>query len=159
MSRKIKVTVLALMLSAATVASAQTTDRSQTFANQFRQFQNLSSSAAGTYTFHAAPALTGTAQYAVGQPSFATTIAALQAESSNSSQFKPRPALVAQAADPVGTETFAQAFALLQASSSNSGQYGFAPGSNVPAVGASSTLVQGKPIGNLLSWRSASRDN
>ena len=146
---------LALMLGAATVASAQTASRAPTFAGQLQQYQNLSSSAAGTYTFHPAPVLSTRPQDLVGRPSFGDTIAALQAASSNSGRFEPGPVLSARAADPIGSATFAERFARLQAASSNSGQFGFGAGSNVLAGEANSTLVVAKPVASLASRSTA----
>jgi len=157
MNRHLKLATVALMLGMSTLASAQTLTRAQTFASQLQQYQNLSSTAAGTYAFHPAPVTRATAEDPVGKPSFASTIATLQAESSNSDQFESRPVLSAQAADPVGKETFAEKFAQLQAASSNSGEYGFAAGSNVPASEANSTLVAGKAIAKPLTWHIAAR--
>jgi len=147
MSSKLKVAVLAVVLGTATVAAAQSPSKAQAFASQLQQFQNLSSTAAGTYTFHPAPALGYKPQDPVGNESFAQRFADMQAASSNSGEWREtQPTLTAIAADPEGKVPFAQRFAEMQAASSNSGQWAFHPGAKVPADEANSTLVAGKPI-------------
>ena len=148
MSTKLKVVALAVLLGTATVAAAQTPSRAQTFADQLQQYQNLSSTTAGTYTFHPAPTFSNKAQDPVGNESFAQRFADMQAESSNDNDMwqETQPTLSAKAADPVGKQNFAQEFAQMQAASSNSGEWAFHPGANVPTDEANSTLVIAKPI-------------
>ena len=168
MSTKLKVVALAVLLGTATVAaaqspsqvptygavavadstSAQTPSRAQTFADQLQQYQNLSSTASGTYTFHPAPRLSNRPQDPVGNESFAQRFADMQAESSNDNDMwqETQPTFSAKAADPEGKEPFAQRFAEMQAASSNSGEWSFHPGANVPTDEANSTLVIAKPI-------------
>src|SRR5437870_1767436 len=75
MKTKLKFVAVAVLLGTATVATAQTPSRAptfgavaaadstaaqtpsraQTFADQLQQYQNISSTTAGTYTFHPAP--------------------------------------------------------------------------------------------------------
>ena len=168
MNTKLKVVALAVLLGTATVAAAQspsqvptfgavaaadstaaqTPSRAQTFADQLQQYQNLSSTTAGTYTFHPAPRLSNRPQDPVGNESFAQRFADMQAESSNDNDMwqETQPTFSAKAADPVGKQNFAQEFAEMQALSSKSGQWSFQPGANVPADEANSTLVVAKPI-------------
>ena len=159
MKSKMKAVAFALLLVAATVADAQTLALpkfgaqatpagAQRFADQLKQYQNLSSTTAGTYTFHPAPALGSAPQDPIGPESFTQRFADMQAESSNDPHMwqETRPTFSAKAADPVGNETFAQEFAQMQALSSKSGQWAFAPGANVPADEANSTLVVARPI-------------
>jgi len=155
MNTKLKVVTLALLLGTATVAAAETpatqaSSRAQAFADQLQQFQNLSSTAAGTYTFHPAPTLGYKPQDPVGNESFGQRFADMQAASSNSSEWQEtQPTLTANAADPVGKEPFAERFAEMQAASSNSGEWSFHPGTDVPVDGANSTLVVAKPISHV----------
>ena len=159
MKSKMKAVAFALLLGTATVSGAQTfalpklgaqatSAQAQRFADQLKQYQNLSSTGAGTYTFHPAPAPGSAAQDPIGRESFAQRFADMQAQSSNDSNTwqGTRPALSAKAADPVGNETFAQEFAQMQALSSRSGQWAFPPGASGPADEANSTLVVAKPI-------------
>jgi hypothetical protein len=159
MKSKVNAVAFGLLLGAATVTGAQTptppnlaaqakSANAQRFGDQIKQYQNLSSTAAGTYTFHPAPALGSAPQDPIGHESFAQRFADSQAESSNDSNMwqETRPSFSARAADPVGNETFAQEFAQMQALSSKSGQWAFPPGANVPADEANSTLVVAKPI-------------
>jgi len=147
-NRKLKFVALAVLLSTATVAAAQTPSRvptfgavaaadstaaqtpsrAQTFADQLQQYQNLSSTTAGTYTFHPAPTFSNKAQDPVDMWQ------------------ETQPTFSAKAADPEGKEPFAQRFAEMQAASSNSGEWSFHPGAKVPADEANSTLVVAKPI-------------
>ena len=167
-NRKLKFVALAVLLSTATVAAAQTPSRvptfgavaaadstaaqtpsrAQTFADQLQQYQNLSSTTAGTYTFHPAPRLSNRPQDPVGNESFTQRFADMQAESSNDTDMwqETQPTFSAKAADPVGKQNFAQEFAEMQALSSKSGEWSFHPGANVPADEANSTLVVAKPI-------------
>jgi hypothetical protein len=159
MKSKMKAVGFALLLGAASVAAAQTpalptfgaqatSAQATRFADQLKQYQNLSSTTAGTYTFHPAPALGSAPQDAIGRESFAQRFSDMQAESSNDSSMwqETQPTFSAKAADPAGRETFAQEFAQMQALSSKSGQWAFPPGANVPADEANSTLVVAKPI-------------
>ena len=151
MNTKLKVVTLALLLGTATVAAAeplaaQTSSRAQAFADQLQQFQNLSSTAAGTYTFHPAPTLGYKPQDPVGNESFGQRFADMQAASSNSSEWEAQPTLTKTAADPVGKEPFADRFAEMQAASSNSGEWSVNPGTGGPIGDAKSTLVVAKPI-------------
>ena len=148
MNTKLKVVALAVLLGTATVAAAQTPSRAQTFADQLQQYQNLSSTTAGTYTFHPAPTFSIKPQDPVGNESFAQRFADMQAESSNDNDMwqETQPTFSAKAADPLGKQNFAQEFAQMQAASSNSGEWAFHPGANVPADEAKSTLVVAKPI-------------
>ena len=148
MSSKLKVAALAVLLGTATVAAAQTSSKAQDFASQVQQYQALSGT--GTYTFRAAPTLSRTPQDPVANEAFSQRFADMQAASSNSSEWQEtQPTLTAKAADPEGKEPFVQRFAEMQAASSNSGEWAFHPGANVPADEAKSTLVAGKPIGNI----------
>jgi hypothetical protein len=158
MSRKLKVAAVAVLLGSATVAAAQTpvfgalsaantSSRAQAFAAQEQQFQNLSSTTAGTYTFHPAPTLSRAGQDPVGDESSAQRFADMQAASSHSDMWQEtRPTFSAKASDPEPKEPFAQRFAEMQAASSRSGQWSFKPGANVPADEANSTLVVAKPV-------------
>jgi len=159
MKSKMKAVAFALLLGAATVAAAQTpappkfgaqatSTEAQRFADQLKQYQNLSSTTAGTYTFHPAPGLGSAPQDPIGGESFVQRFSDMQGESSNDSSMwqETQPTFSAKAADPVGKETFAQEFAQMQALSSKSGQWAFPPGANVPADEANSTLVVAKPI-------------
>jgi hypothetical protein len=148
MNTKAKIAVLALLLGTSMAATAQTPSRSQTFAEQFREMQRLSTNTASTYTNQLPPVLSNAAQDPVGNESFSRRFADMQAESSNSSNFEPQPRLTAIAADPVGHESFAAEFARMQAASSNSGEFGFHPGADVPASLANNTNVQGRSPGS-----------
>jgi hypothetical protein len=140
MKSKLKIAAVALMLGSATVATAQTQTRAQTFADQFQQMQALASTS--PYAFDAPPVFDTRSADPVGNASSAERFAEMQAESSNSSAFEPAPILAAQAADPASRESFAERFAEMQAESSNSGQF---PTSGADA--ANSALAVAKPIG------------
>jgi hypothetical protein len=137
-----KVIAGALLLSASTLAAAQSLTRAQTFAAQFKEMQALTGSSAST--FKPRPTLRAEPDDPVGHESFAERFARMQARSSNSSKFQPAPTLTAQAADPVGHQSFAEAFAQMQAASSNSGGFEAALGGEETAY-AKDTTDTGKP--------------
>ena len=148
MSSKLRIVAVALLLGTATVAAAQDKIGARTFASQLQQYQDLSATAAGTYTFHTAPTLRDKPQDPVGGEPFIQRFADLQAESSNDSNMwqKTQPTFSLKAADPEPRESFAQRFAEMQAVSSNSGEWGFHPSADAPAYAANSTLVVVRPI-------------
>jgi len=159
-----KTIALAVLLGGATAAAAQTPSaiatfgaslatpkptRAQTFASQLQQFQTLSSSTSGTYTFRPAPILSSKAEDPAGNESFAQRFTDLQATSSNDSNAfqQTRPTFHALAADPQPRdEPFAQRFAEMQAVSSNSGEFASPRGYGASANEADSTLVVARPI-------------
>ena len=148
MKTKLKVIALSVLISTATVATAQDSSRAQTFANQLQQFQNLSSTTAGTYTFHPAPRFSNKPQDPVGNESSANRFADMQAAASNDSAMyqESAPTFSAEASDPEPKESFARRFAEMQAASSNSGEWAFHPGANAPAHEANNMLVVAKSI-------------
>lgn len=146
MKSKLSFAVAVLFAGTAAVASAQTPSRAQTFAAQIQQYQNLSASTGGTYTYRPAPALGNKALDPVASEPFGQRFADLQSASSNSSNFEPAPTLTRIAADPVGHESFGDQFAQMQAASSDSGEYGFRAGTDVPAALANNTNVVGKRL-------------
>jgi hypothetical protein len=106
-------------------------------AEQFKQMQAILSF--GTYTFKPARTLRSNADDPVGNESFASRFAQMQAQSSTSSEFQAPPVLTMQAAAPEGEESFAQRFAEMQAASSNSGQWKQLPSAGAPAYATSDT--------------------
>ena len=148
MKTKLNVIALSVLISTATVATAQDSSRAQTFANQLQQFQNLSSTTAGTYTFHPAPRFSNKPQDPVGNESSANRFADMQAAASNDSAMyqESAPTFSAEASDPEPKESFARQFAEMQAASSNSGEWAFHPGANAPAHEANNMLVVAKSI-------------
>ena len=128
MNQPLKNIFPALLLGTSTLISAPSHAQAQTqsFGNQLAQMQALSGT--GTYTFHPAPKVDPSPRIAA-HPSFDNQFAALQAESSNSTQFEPTgPVRSAVAADTARGEPFAEKFAAMQAASSNSGEYGLPNG-------------------------------
>jgi hypothetical protein len=151
MNRTIRFTAAALLFGTATIAAAQQSSRAQTFAEQLKQMEALSSTS--TYPFKPQPTLRNQADDPVARESFTDRFAGMQAESSSSSEFEPAPALTAQAADPVAKEPFTDRFATMQAESSNSGEFKLPAGgdqtayagagtASVPTATAQPTLTQ-----------------
>ena len=158
----------ALLIGAATVASAQT--RADAFADQFKTMESLQS--VGTYTFKPAPTVGGKPTDPVVRQSFVGNFAEMQAESSNSGQWNtPDDSAATYAtapADPIRGESFADTYALMQAGSSNSDAWKLRSEAGAPAYAtASATSVVGQPstpafaqrIARALNLRSAETPN
>jgi len=144
MNKSFKLAVGAVLIGAATLASAQTQSRAQAFADQFKQMQSLQDT--GTYTFKASPMLKNAPDDPVQAQSFADRFAQLQSlQDTGTYTFKAAPVLNAQAADPVGRESFADTFARMQAESSNSGEYKLPPSYSTPAFATTDRVNVASP--------------
>jgi hypothetical protein len=120
MKRNLKIAALILMAGATTLASAQTPDRADRFADTYRQMQSQSSWAPA-YA-NRTRAVSSASRDALPRESFEDRLARMQEESSNSAGFDPSSMLTARAARE--REPFAVTFARMQVLSSNSGDYG-----------------------------------
>ena len=144
MNKTLKLAIGAVLVGAATLASAQTQSRAQAFADQFRQMQSLQSD--GTYTFKPAPTLRSWPDDAVQGQSFSDEFGRMQSlEGTGTYTFEPALLLSARAADPVGKESFADTFARMQAESSNSGEFKLPPGRDTPASATVDSVNVAKP--------------
>jgi len=121
MKRNVKIAALILMVGATTLASAQTPDRADRFADKYRQMQ-AQSSWAPTYANKRQAAVSSSPRETLARESFEERLARMQDESSNSSGFDASSMLTARAARE--REPFALTFARMQVVSSNSGDYG-----------------------------------
>jgi hypothetical protein len=144
MNKTLKLAIGAVLVGAATLASAQTQSRAQAFADQFKQMQSLQS--VGTYTFKPAPTVRNKPDDPVQGQSFSDTFAQMQSlQDTGTNTFKPASVLSARAADPVGKESFADTFARMQAESSNSGEFKLPPGHDAPAFATVYSVNVAKP--------------
>jgi hypothetical protein len=144
MNKTLKLAIGAVLIGAATLASAQTQSSAQAFADQFKQMQSLQS--VGTYTFKPAPTLRSRSDDPVQGQSFSDEFAQMQSlQDTGTNTFKPAPVLSARAADPVGGESFADSFARMQAESSNSGEYKLPPGRDTPVYATVDSVNVAKP--------------
>ncbi len=146
----------ALLIGAATVASAQT--RADAFADQLRTMESLQS--VGTYTFKPAPSVSSKPTDPIVRETFVDRFAAMQAESSNSGQWKgpeqAAPAFARAPADPARGASFGDSFALMQAASSNSDAWKLQANEGAPAYAtASATTFVGEPTAPAFAQRIA----
>jgi hypothetical protein len=121
MKRNLKIAALILMAGATTLASAQTPDRADRFADTYRQMQSQSSGAPA-YANRTHAAVSSASRDALARESFEDRLARMQEDSSNSAGFDASSMLTARAARE--RESFAVTFARMQVVSSNSGDYG-----------------------------------
>ena len=144
MNRTLKLAIGAVLIGAATLASAQTQSQAQAFADQYKRMQSLQSF--GTYTFKPAPTLRSQSDDPVQGQSFGDTFAQMQSlQDTGTYTFKPAPVVNARAADPVGKESFADSFARMQAAASNSGEFKLPPGPGTPALATVDSVNVAKP--------------
>jgi hypothetical protein len=144
MNNTLKLAIGAVLIGAATLASAQTQSRAQLFAEQFKQMQALQDT--GTNTFKPAPTFRNKPDDPVQGRSFSDAFAQMQAlQDTGTYTFKPASVLSARAADPVGKESFADTFARMQAASSNSGEFKLPPRPDTPAFATVDSVNVAKP--------------
>jgi hypothetical protein len=117
----LKILAASALVGAATLAFAQTTSRTETFAMRFKELQALSANSASS-AYAPAPTFRNEPD-APGNPNatLADTFADLQSRVTSVPYRKPY--VSAQPADPIEHSSLAESFARLQALSSNSDRY------------------------------------